>query len=742
MMEGGDGLACHPTRRTPVPDVFERGDRFMLIHALSADPDLVGLTGLKVLGVWSISRSIPRAAGWMSQSSSKCGSMGGMGPAGMNPYPYPMDVNLNNPDSYILTLGNSLDNVAESLQPKVNEQNSHSLNEEERLETVMNTSNKDKENPTKSMIVTNEPHIPTRPRKKKYKPAPVSCFDQLFGRNAWSRFLVLKSDERIPASVLENRLLSEYSTKNMTFRTLNDNEWLIETTTQEQSETYMALDKIGNINIQFSKHDTLNSIIGTVVLPNDIVEEELNKHILLDSLQKRYGNVQDLEIFEVPSKKTRNGKIRIAKIKFEGKELPPNLKLLGITRELREFVPKPLQCALCSMYGHSDKRCRNQPCCACCSSTNHATKWDCEEKKCANCGENHHSRSKNCIFYLYNAELKLLQSRTGMSIREAKVELKVRGFPDPARNLTYKNILQKRNPKLPQEQAPELHTPIPTSNKFDVLAFLNKESNQIKQNEELPEQPTEKVDYPKEDPKPRPSTKQSHQPSSPHVDRKKRSLDNGTPPKSKKANNEENSEKIEISYSESLVSSVLETTAPTAIGTESETCVNPSNVEFSTPSETDPHTITDITPSPIIGATGKSKDDPKSSKISHDLLCGCNHCFLSEFHAIKDLSVHKLKNHIDNFIKNKKRNVYGNIEQHPAGCMCVEHLIRKRTSGALQITKFIEKNKQEKSTDTGAKPKVPKSDTKDSQPHINTKSGSPKVTKSKILSRGNISISS
>ena len=74
--------------------------------------------------------------------------------------------------------------------------------------------------------------------------------------------------------------------------------------------------------------------------------------------------------------------------------------------------------------------------------------------------------------------------------------------------------------------------------------------------------------------------------------------------------------------------------------------------------------------------------------------------------------------------------------------MCVEHLIRKRTSGALQITKFIEKNKQEKSTDTGAKPKVPKSDTKDSQPHINTKSGSPKVTKSKILSRGNISISS
>ena len=62
-MEGGDGLACHPTRRTPVPDVFERGDRVMLIHVLSTDLDLRRLTGLKVLWIWSISWSTPREAG-------------------------------------------------------------------------------------------------------------------------------------------------------------------------------------------------------------------------------------------------------------------------------------------------------------------------------------------------------------------------------------------------------------------------------------------------------------------------------------------------------------------------------------------------------------------------------------------------------------------------------------------------------------------------------------------------------
>ena len=62
LMEGGDGLARHPTRRTLVPNVPERGEHFMPIPALSADPDLVRLTGPKVLRVGSISWSTPRVA--------------------------------------------------------------------------------------------------------------------------------------------------------------------------------------------------------------------------------------------------------------------------------------------------------------------------------------------------------------------------------------------------------------------------------------------------------------------------------------------------------------------------------------------------------------------------------------------------------------------------------------------------------------------------------------------------------
>ena len=78
-----------------------------------------------------------------------------------------------------------------------------------------------------------------------------------------------------------------------------------------------------------------------------------------------------------------------------------------------------------------------------CGSQEHKTNWNCDRKKCSNCGEEHHAKDKKCIFHIYNTELKLLTSRTGMSAKEAKLELKVRGVNDPARNPSYRAAVTK-----------------------------------------------------------------------------------------------------------------------------------------------------------------------------------------------------------------------------------------------------------------------------------------------------------
>ena len=312
----------------------------------------------------------------------------------------------------------------------------HSLESPNQVEPEENISN----------IVTLKPFKGLGRPKIKRKPHPTLIhFESLFGSDSWSRFLVMKTDRKITPPRLEYHLLKRCPTKEISFRLVKENEWLVETTTRQQSESLLSLTSIDGVQVQVTKHVNLNSIKGTVVLPtyDDDNEEEIDKKMLLESLQMRYSNVEDLDLYSIPNKKYPGSFLKIAKIKFQGQNLPSKIIVFGQNRELRPFVPSPLQCKNCSKYGHTAKKCQNQPVCAYCSSSEHETKWNCGQPRCINCGQDHHSRSKECCFYLYNAELKILQDRTGLSIKEAKLELRVRGFKDPSKNPLFKTKVQQ-----------------------------------------------------------------------------------------------------------------------------------------------------------------------------------------------------------------------------------------------------------------------------------------------------------
>ena len=202
-----------------------------------------------------------------------------------------------------------------------------------------------------------------------------------------------------------------------------------------------------NIQVKVKRHDRLNSIFGTVILPNH--DDDIDSNMLLDSLKKRYPNVEGLEIYEIPQRNLENSSFKIAKIKFEGQSLPTDIRIMGQKRELRPHIPKPLQCKKCSKFGHSTQKCRNDHICAFCGSSEHQTKWNCGEMKCINCGQNHHARSKVCQFYIYNTELRLLMDRSGMKVKEAKFELKVRGIKDPATTSQYNTIARQNAQQKP-----------------------------------------------------------------------------------------------------------------------------------------------------------------------------------------------------------------------------------------------------------------------------------------------------
>ena len=194
-----------------------------------------------------------------------------------------------------------------------------------------------------SDIVTLDPFESQERPKKQRRPHPTLIhFDSLFGNDSWSRFLVLKTDSKITPPRLEYHLLKRCPTREIAFRLNKENEWLVETTTSQQSESLLTMTNIDGIPVKVTKHVNMNSIRGTVVLPSYEDDEEIDKRLLLESLQMRYSNVEDLEIYNMPNKKHKDSVLKIAKIKFQGQNLPPKIIVFGQNRELRPYVPSPL----------------------------------------------------------------------------------------------------------------------------------------------------------------------------------------------------------------------------------------------------------------------------------------------------------------------------------------------------------------------------------------------------------------
>ena len=526
-----------------------------------------------------------------------------------------------------------------------------------------------------SKIATLKPFNPQRPKKTKYRPDPTLIhFETLFGNESWSRYLIFKTETEITAAKLENILLTKCPTKEMSFRSTGNKEWLVETTTKIQSETYQSLDNMNGIKVSVQRHDKLNSIEGTVILPPNNDSDGLPEEtLLLNSLKLRYPNVESLKVYEIPSKKQAGGKLRIARIKFEGHVLPSNIKIEGQKRELLPYLPKPLQCRNCSKYGHTHSKCRNPSKCAFCGSEDHKTTWNCGTPKCINCKQNHHARSKTCPFYIYNTELKLLMSRSGMSIIEAKLELKSKGFLDPARNPTYRDIAKGKPPlnsenvdenKQPQNNQSqsqetsdkkeigkkEVVVQVPVSNSYEIL---------VQDDEEIP------------------TLVEVEMEEEADTSTKKRLRDQNSPPKVN-----ENS-----AATKKRILKLNRQTTP----------------------END--LLDEITPSPVFQSRYlKIMKDAKDKLVNkcecqqcsqkdttpeienHHERCGCNKCFTKDCNETKPLTKDKLLNIIKNFLSRKDSSGASiPLELHPEDCMCIKHLHYYRVNKISVLDKFLAK---------------------------------------------------
>jgi hypothetical protein len=154
----------------------------------------------------------------------------------------------------------------------------------------------------------------------------------------------------------------------------------------------------------------------------DIPLDEIHDEISSPSIQ--IDKISRLQKFD----KDKNQKIDTTTviIEFASKTTIcfPTCIYLGYQKfTIKEFIPQPIRCYNCQMYGHIATNCRGKLKCPCCAQ-NHKFE-DCtqrEEKenyKCANCNENHSAAYKGCETFKKAKEIKIISKRENIDYVEA-----------------------------------------------------------------------------------------------------------------------------------------------------------------------------------------------------------------------------------------------------------------------------------------------------------------------------------
>ena len=196
-----------------------------------------------------------------------------------------------------------------------------------------------------------------------------------------------------------------------------DGSLLIETSSPVQSQKLKDIKLLDGHNVKCVSHPFFNQCRGVVYAPEilQIEEKEIEEEL------KSQGIVKVVRM----KKKVGEQLIPLATLilTFDQCRLPSFIKVGWLSIKVKPYIPSPLRCYHCQMYGHSSQKCKERSngkpaICVNCGRNSHGT---CHEAPCCiHCGEAHSAISKNCVKYIFEKEIQAIRAMEKVTFKEAR----------------------------------------------------------------------------------------------------------------------------------------------------------------------------------------------------------------------------------------------------------------------------------------------------------------------------------
>ena len=214
---------------------------------------------------------------------------------------------------------------------------------------------------------------------------------------------------------------------------------LIHTLNSSQVKSLMKLRYIHDIEVEASIPVSMNSCRG-VASHYDFVDMETAD--IVDNMADQ-NVIEARKITKMVDGVRRNTAAVI--FTFATSKLPERVMVGYESAPLRPFIPNPLRCFKCQLYGHHGNACRSSlSYCGKCAGEGHRSD-DCTSlvEKCRNCTGAHSTFSRDCPAWKLEKEVCTIKANEGISYLEARKRVKAtQSAPSP--NASYATSVQKR----------------------------------------------------------------------------------------------------------------------------------------------------------------------------------------------------------------------------------------------------------------------------------------------------------
>lgn len=201
---------------------------------------------------------------------------------------------------------------------------------------------------------------------------------------------------------------------------------LVQTKSEKQSKRLIEVTRFAGKSVKVEAHPTLNISKG-VVFCRDLL------NCTLEEILEELKNSGVIQVKRIKTKK--EGTLTDTPnhvLTFNTPSLPSYINVAFYKLKVRPYIPPPVRCFNCQLFGHVAEKCLSTKICACGQPPHEPPCSD--NKKCANCEGPHSAGYKNCPTYKMESEIQKIKTIERITYSEAKKKVSV-STPKP--NLSY-----------------------------------------------------------------------------------------------------------------------------------------------------------------------------------------------------------------------------------------------------------------------------------------------------------------